>query len=295
MLVNARADPYGASRGHACGHRISACGKGSVSYPGRSGPRCPHAPRGPPLSSAILYLAIVAIWAGVLVPRWLRPHAPRTADAESRDDPGHDEHPAAESGPGTRQAAQSNAPAHADQPHAAAPSQMHAPAHPSPAGRHASVLQARRRMLATLVLLTAGAVAIAVAHVAATWVIIPPSVMLAGFLMLLRAAARIDAKRIAPPTHPAHATAGPGAGQEPDTAWHGPHARPATSAPTRAPGASPAPGPPAQPEWEQAEPGWLTAAAPHWTPIAEIIDISGRVRDQVYDQYSDAAERAVGD
>src|SRR5450759_1234616 len=29
--------------------------------------------RGGPLSSAILYLAIVAIWAGVLVPRWLRP------------------------------------------------------------------------------------------------------------------------------------------------------------------------------------------------------------------------------
>ena len=31
------------------------------------------------------------------------------------------------------------------------------------------------------------------------------------------------------------------------------------------------------------------------TPIAEIIDISARVNDQVYDQYTDAAERAVGD
>jgi hypothetical protein len=28
---------------------------------------------------------------------------------------------------------------------------------------------------------------------------------------------------------------------------------------------------------------------------AEIIDISGRIGDQVYDQYSDAANRAVGD
>jgi hypothetical protein len=28
---------------------------------------------------------------------------------------------------------------------------------------------------------------------------------------------------------------------------------------------------------------------------AEIIDISGRIDDQVYDQYSDAANRAVGD
>ena len=30
-------------------------------------------------------------------------------------------------------------------------------------------------------------------------------------------------------------------------------------------------------------------------PTAEIIDISARVSDQVYDQYTDAAERAVGD
>ena len=28
---------------------------------------------------------------------------------------------------------------------------------------------------------------------------------------------------------------------------------------------------------------------------AEIIDISGRVSDQLYDQYTDAANRAVGD
>ena len=28
---------------------------------------------------------------------------------------------------------------------------------------------------------------------------------------------------------------------------------------------------------------------------AEIIDISGRVNDQLYDQYTDAANRAVGD
>ena len=31
------------------------------------------------------------------------------------------------------------------------------------------------------------------------------------------------------------------------------------------------------------------------TPGAEVIDISARVNDQVYDQYTDAAERAVGD
>ena len=30
-------------------------------------------------------------------------------------------------------------------------------------------------------------------------------------------------------------------------------------------------------------------------PAAEIIDISARVTDQLYDQYADAAVRAVGD
>jgi hypothetical protein len=41
-----------------------------------------------------------------------------------------------------------------------------------------------------------------------------------------------------------------------------------------------------------------TASAPDTNesqPGAEIIDISARLSDQVYDQYSDAAERAVGD
>ena len=34
------------------------------------------------MSSAILYVAIVAIWAGVLIPRWLR----RDSSAEERED-----------------------------------------------------------------------------------------------------------------------------------------------------------------------------------------------------------------
>ena len=42
----------------------------------------------------------------------------------------------------------------------------------------------------------------------------------------------------------------------------------------------------------------MTASAPDAAEPpsgAEVIDISGRITDQVYDQYSDAAERAVGD
>lgn len=314
MLVNAPADPYGASRGHACVYRTTACGAGPVSRPRRSGSRarqvpsaCPDASRGPALSSAILYLAIVAIWAGVLVPRWLRPHVSRTADTEHVADPSHHEdleppgdrtqtghearRSAVRSYAGQSREQPDQARAEPEQPRAQ-PDQRRAPVHPSPADRHAHVLQARRRMLATLVLLTAGAVAIAVAHLAATWVVIPPAVMLAGFLMLLRGAARIDVKRMA---HSAQATAGTGAGQEADTGRHAAQTQDAASAPNAAPSARPAPGPSAEPGWVAAEPGWVAAAAPDWTPSAEIIDISGRMRDQVYDQYSDAAERAVGD
>jgi len=38
-----------------------------------------------------------------------------------------------------------------------------------------------------------------------------------------------------------------------------------------------------------------TASAAEAAPDAEVIDISARVSDQVYDQYADATERAVGD
>jgi hypothetical protein len=56
--------------------------------------------RGEPLSSAILYLAIVAIWAGVLVPRWLRRSHEHTV--ESQDVSGLDETSQAEfAEPGT--------------------------------------------------------------------------------------------------------------------------------------------------------------------------------------------------
>src|SRR6266699_6747404 len=46
-----------------------------------AGPPGAATPRGGPLSSAILYLAIIAIWAGVLIPRWLRRDTSRTASA----------------------------------------------------------------------------------------------------------------------------------------------------------------------------------------------------------------------
>ena len=63
------------------------------------------------------------------------------------------------------------------------------------AERRANILKARRRMLGTLVFLTVVALGIAVLGVAAWWVIIPPGVMLGGFVLLLREASRSDAEQ----------------------------------------------------------------------------------------------------
>ena len=202
------------------------------------------------MSSAILYLAIVAIWAIVLVPRWLRP-------------------------PQTSGTLESNL----AQPVAASPLEDMAeadedadggedlPARPAAAGRRERILQARRRMLVTLTVLTAGAVGIAVTRLAASWVVIPPAVMLAGFVLLLREAARTDAERT----------------------------RAAAQRHARGAGAAPADGP-GQPQAGLADAAQaMVASAPAGVPSAQIIDISSRVGDQLYDQYADAEARAVGD
>src|SRR6516164_7497223 len=82
MLVNSGPDPYGASREHA---RDGACAAAAWTRLARIDTR------GSALSSAILYLAIVAIWAVVLVPRWLRPRSapPQPVPVPAEDaDPG---------------------------------------------------------------------------------------------------------------------------------------------------------------------------------------------------------------
>ena len=53
----------------------------------------------------------------------------------------------------------------------------------------------RRRLLGMLILLEIAAIALAVVGLAALWVIIPPTIMLAGYLLLLREAAHADAER----------------------------------------------------------------------------------------------------
>ena len=134
------------------------------------------------------------------------------------------------------------------------------------------MLRARRRMLTTLVVLTLGAIGIAVTHIAAWWVIVPPGVLLAGFLLLLREAARSDAARARRQARSAEAR------------------RQAEARQRRKPADRED-----KPEVFERIASTPEAPEPEPAPTAEIIDISARVSDQVYDQYTDAAERAVGD
>ena len=57
------------------------------------------------------------------------------------------------------------------------------------------MLAARRRLLLMLIGLEAAAIALAVLGLAAVWVVIPPSIMLIGYLLLLREAGQADAER----------------------------------------------------------------------------------------------------
>jgi hypothetical protein len=232
------------------------------------------------LSSAILYLAIVAIWAVVLVPRWLRPRpAPpqpvpvpaEDAGAGRRDpaDPGQDAGPAwtaSARGPDTEG---EQAPG-ADAAAGAAENESQEPAAAlSPVARRPEVVKARRRLLTTLTGLTVIAMALAVTGIDAYWIIVPPAALLSGYLLLLRQFAHFDAERSRRAARSRHAgqvraAQEPGNSQEPVPAAAGPGA--------------------------ESVPGAPTAPAD-----AEIIDISGRIVDQVYDQYTDAANRAVGD
>jgi len=274
------------------------------------------------VSTAILYLAIVAIWAGVLVPRLLRRSQQRssstvadetvtgTADLAGEDagagadsevvavggSPG--EAPAYYAAPCETAVADSPAvppgrddegveydfPDHVDTEEISIPrSFLRRPLWTEQAGwraagtrsgdgeageagparplvTRAAALRARRRsltLLVTLLLVTAG---LASQGAVPGWVIVPPLGVLGLFLLVLREAARCDAE-LAAKRAAAHAAE---------------LARQARADQHRA--------------REQAR--QAAAAAQH---EAQVIDISRRVGDQLYDQYADAAIRAVGD
>ena len=162
------------------------------------------------MSSAILYVAIVAIWACVLIPRWLRRDAARATvyaagvpeavpvgatDGEGLavDADGNGRGASANGEPASRE------PDHREPDHREPDDagDAHRPAHPPMTAEESRrrMLAARRRLLIMLLVLEAAAIALAVLGLAAMWVVAPPTVMLAGYVLLLREAAHADAEQ----------------------------------------------------------------------------------------------------
>jgi hypothetical protein len=148
------------------------------------------------------------------------------------------------------------------------------------AERRAQIVRGRRRMLWLLLVLTAVGIGLAYLQLAAWWVMIPPTVLLAGYLLLLREAAHADAEareRRELAHAPAPATRAASARVAGETREAG-EARVAGEASDAASNGTEA-------EIPVEETG----------PRADIIDLSEHVGDQLYDQYADAKLRAVGD
>jgi hypothetical protein len=189
------------------------------------------------VSSAILYIAIVAIWAFVLIPRWLRrPHL-LGGENDKPEDTGHSDSESVVAG--------------ADGPDEEPEGRPRPVRHsrPAPRSSRSRVLQARRRLLSTLITLMAVAAVCTYLRLSTWWVCVPPAGMLGIYLLLLREAALADAEQ----------------------------ARRRAAADQRVRAAR------------------RRARAEAGDHGAQIIDISARLSDQLYDQYADATIRAVGD
>ena len=244
------------------------------------------------MSSAILYVAIVAIWAGVLIPRWLRRDSTASgrdsedvttsetepkAEAEvtappprrREDSAGSEAHPARVARP-VRREEPAAARAAAERPGRARPAPRAETREEAAAEvsrdeprdqEYRKVLSARRRLLGMLLVLAIASGVLAYTQMAAWWVVVPPTVMLLGYLGLLYEAGKADAERRELARTRAAAVAAA-----------------TVAAAKRA--APPAP----------------ATAAP--VPDAEVIDISASLTvagHRFYDQYADAKRRAVGD
>jgi hypothetical protein len=232
------------------------------------------------LSSAILYVAIVVIWACVLIPRWLRRDSSATAAAAAERasdsasdsasvDSGVEEAPARVPGPAPRRRRQ------------APRERQSVPDEPVVADRvvfepvasdrvvsdpgYRRVLAARRRLLIMLLALSVASGVLAGTRMAAWWVIVPPSLMLLGYLLLLREAAKADAERREMARDRLTREAAEG------------RSAPAARVTPVAAG--------------QAAAGLVAGVA----PAAKIIAFLPPPEEQIYDQYTDAKLRAVGD
>jgi hypothetical protein len=228
--------------------------------------------RGGPLSSAILYVAIVAIWACVLIPRWLRRDSVRTYSTSLPD-----------TVPGDGDAV----PETADEPLEAdhePPEADHQPPPLTPEESRRRMLTARRRLLLMLLALEIAACALVLLRLAAMWVVIPPSVMLFGYLMLLREAARADAEHARREEEITYARARARAQA----------ARRATPPPAVAPPAPPAPGPDEYRDLGHGRDYAPGLAGKYTTSNAETADVP-ETDDEGYDDEYQHRLRAVGD
>jgi hypothetical protein len=152
------------------------------------------------MSSAILYLAIIAIWLCVLIPRWLKRDSARGAVVASDTAAPGDSPVAPADGDGEADLADDGS-AEADD-HGGAPRPADPPAPKAPPAAPLSAEEARRRIVAgrrrllgMLIALEIAAIALAFLGLAAMWVVVPPSIMLIGYVLLLREAAHADAER----------------------------------------------------------------------------------------------------
>jgi hypothetical protein len=264
------------------------------------------------VSSAILYVAIVAIWACVLIPRWLRRDSARGASGASdealpslgdgvagdavSDEPGSGDGVPSVPGAAVRAdaavggwaKARPEAAEHredvAAEPPRDAPPPPPPPPRLTPEEARRRVLAARRRLLGMLLALEIAALALAMLGLAALWVVIPPSVMLGGYLLLLREAAHADAEQAAREEEAARARAQ--------------RTRARARAAQRSTAALAAPVAVAAPAYEDAGPGRDFApglAGKYTTSNAEVAENPEPAGDGYYEQYTENRLRAVGD
>jgi hypothetical protein len=157
------------------------------------------------LSSAILYLAIVAIWACVLIPRWLKRDSARGPLNPADHPPAHpavviidDSAPGVDTG-----AAGDNDAGVGGEPYprrdgltdadVRGPRTVPEPLSPQESRRR--MRAARLRLLLMLTGLEIAAIMLALLGLAAPWVFVPPTLMLVGYVLLLREAAQADRER----------------------------------------------------------------------------------------------------
>jgi hypothetical protein len=235
------------------------------------------------VSDSILYLAIVAIWAVFLIPAWVRrPHTStseidaETAEYEAEGSTGELPGVPADSVVARTTAIDFEADVRVDaygehseyrydvhmHSYDAAGSRLDAePAHKQPARgpsqSRQQMMRARRRMLTILTSLVFITAAFVVTGYVKWWICVPPVGLLVLYVLLLREIAMADAELA-----------------RKRSAWEARAARDV---------------------WRRAHQAWEADREAAAEPTAEVIDISGRVRDQLYDQYADAAVRAVGD